>query len=147
MIPVKIKLLNENTKVPTYGSDGAACFDLYASESVVVPAFMQKKIPTGLAFEIPKGYAMLVFPRSSIGSKTPLRMANSVGIIDSDYRGEVFCLYDNDGSNNIYLDYEVHEGDRIAQAMILPVEQIQFSVVDKLSETARGEGGFGSTGK
>ncbi len=147
MIPIKIKLLNENAKVPTYGSDGAAAFDFYACKNTVIPAFMQAKVPLGIACEIPKGYVMLIMPRSSTGAKTPLRMCNSVGVIDSDYRGEICALYENDGHNNTYLDYEINTGERIAQGFVLPVEQVEFNVVDKLSTTSRGEGGFGSTGK
>ena len=147
MIPVKIKLLNENAKVPTYGSDGAAAFDFYACKNTVIPGFMQAKVNLGIACEIPKGYVMLIMPRSSTGAKTPLRMCNSVGVIDSDYRGEICALYENGGYNNTYLDYEIHTGERIAQGFVLPVEQVEFNVVDKLSTTNRGEGGFGSTGK
>ena len=111
-----------------------------------IPVLSTKKVPLGLAFEVPKGHAMLLFPRSSTGLKTPLRMSNSVGVIDSDYRGEVCCLYDNEGFNSSYLDHHIYKGDRIAQGMILPVEQVSFLDVDELSETERGNGGFGSTG-
>lgn len=143
---VRVKRLNENAKLPTYATDGSACFDLYACEDITIPVLSTKKVPLGLAFEVPKGHAMLLFPRSSTGLKTPLRMSNSVGVIDSDYRGEVCCLYDNEGANSSYLDHHIYKGDRIAQGMILPVEQVSFLEVDELSETERGNGGFGSTG-
>lgn len=146
LMNVRVKRLNENAKLPTYATDGSACFDLYACEDVTLPVLSTKKVPLGLAFEVPKGHVMLLFPRSSTGLNTPLRMSNSVGVIDSDYRGEVCCLYDNEGVNSSYIDHRIRKGDRIAQGMIIPVEQVSFLEVDGLSETERGNGGFGSTG-
>ena len=107
-----------------------------------VSQMLSNKIPLGLAFEIPPGYAMFIVPRSSTGLKTTLRQFNSIGVIDSDYRGEVSALYDRFGIKDEYIK----KGDRIAQGFILPVAQVDFIEVDELSETERGTGGFGSTG-
>ena len=143
-INVNIKVINQDAVVPKYGTDQAACFDLHAtSEAAVLPQNGSKFIGTGLTFEIPKGYVMLVFSRSGHGFKNDIRLCNSVGVIDSDYRGEVMVKLHNDGQS----EYQVAKGERIAQAMIIPHPPVTFSVVENLSETIRGEGGFGSTGK
>ena len=138
---LKFKKLR-NVKTPTYGTTGAACFDFYAPENVQVSRMLSNKNPLGLAFEIPEGYAMFIVPRSSTGLKTTLRQSNSIGVIDSDYRGEVSALYDRLGVKDEYIK----KGDRIAQGFILPVAQVEFLEVEELSETERGAGGFGSTG-
>lgn len=140
---VKIKLTHTSAKIPTYGSDGAACFDLYAIDNhEISPAGGAKAIPTGLAFEIPQGHVMMVYSRSGHGFKNGVRLANATGVIDSDYRGEVMVKLTNDGNSW----FDIKSGDRIAQAMIIPVEQVEFDAVDDLSDTERGTGGFGSTG-
>lgn len=142
-IKVKVKRLYDGAKLPTYGSDGAGCFDFYAPADNVLCTGEIAKIPLGVAMEVPKDHVLLIMPRSSIGFKTPLRMANSVGVIDSDYRGEISALYENQDVG----DFHIAAGDRIAQGCIIPVPTVEFEEVNTLSETKRGIGGFGSTGK
>jgi dUTP pyrophosphatase len=137
---IKIKKLNDKAIIPTYATDGSGAFDIYATNysSVMPTGFFQ----TGLSFEIPEGYVMLVFSRSGHGFSKDVRLANCVGVIDSDYRGELKVKLTNDGVH-------VHgfkEGERIAQALIIPIPKVTFNVVEDLSSTERGEGGFGSTG-
>lgn len=139
---ITIKKLSPSARVPTYGTGGAACFDLYASEPKSIRTKDQVVISTGLAFEIPTGFAMMVYPRSGLAFKNRVSLGNCVGVIDSDYRGEVKVAVRNDS----IWSYDIAVGDRIAQAMIIPVDQVTFSEGD-LSETERGEGGFGSTGQ
>jgi dUTP pyrophosphatase len=142
MEQMKVKLVNEYAQLPTRGSEDAAGLDLYCPFYIKVPADSQKKIPLGVAVEIPKGHMGLLVPRSSI-SKTPLRCANSVGIIDADYRGELSIAYENISCN----DYTIFRGDRIAQLIIVPVAMVDVLEVDELTATERGAGGYGSTGK
>lgn len=137
---LKIKKLHPHALTPTYGTDGAACFDLYSiTEDYEAPMIVAR---TGLAFEVPEGHVMMVYSRSGMGIKQGTRLANCVGVIDSDYRGEVMVALHNDRDNAV----RVGRGDRIAQAMIVPVQQVAFELVDELSNTDRGAGGFGSTG-
>lgn len=143
-INVKVKRVRDGAKLPTYGSDGAGCFDFYAPDDRFLLAGETEKIPLGVAMEVPEGHVLLIMPRSSIGLKTPLRMANSVGVIDSDYRGEISALYENQRE---LVDFHIAAGDRIAQGCIVPVPTVEFEEVNTLSETKRGTGGFGSTGK
>ena len=143
---IKIKKLHERAMVPTFATEGAACFDLYAmvedSKEISIFEYSPAIIRTGLAFEIPQGYAMIIYSRSGHGFKNDVRLANCVGVIDSDYRGEVKVKLTCDNE-----DFYVSNGDRIAQAMIIPVPAIEgFLVSNELSETERGDGGFGSTG-
>lgn len=143
---IKIKKLHERAMIPTFATEGAACFDLYAmvedSKKVSIYKHSPAIIRTGLAFEIPKGHAMMIYSRSGHGFKNDVRLANCVGVIDSDYRGEVKVKLTCDNE-----DFYVSHGDRIAQAMIIPVPAIEgFLVSNELSETERGDGGFGSTG-
>lgn len=150
---VKIKKLHKDAVIPTYANNGDAGLDLTAV-SAEIDKYGNIVYHFGLAFEIPEGYVGLVFPRSSICKKT-LSLTNSVGVIDSSYRGEVTAKFkqanpfpisvkvDRSILNN--LEYKV--GDRVAQMIILPYPQIEFKEVDELSETERGEGGYGSTGK
>jgi dUTP pyrophosphatase len=146
---LNVKALHPDAIVPQYATDGAACFDLHAlipdvpKEACVFP-IKPAAIRTGLAFEIPDGYVMLIFSRSGHGFKNDIRLANCVGVIDSDYRGEVQVKLSNDNPQG--LRFDVKHGDRIAQAMIVPVERVELVQVDELSSTSRGEGGFGSTG-
>ena len=137
-----VKLLNEYAQLPTRGSKDAAGLDLYCPFHIKVPADSQKKIPLGIAVEIPKGHMGLLVPRSSM-SKTPLRCANSVGIIDADYRGEISIVYENVSCS----DYMIFRGDRIAQLIIVPIAVVDVEEAQTLSETERGAGGYGSTGK
>lgn len=139
---VKIKKLNPIALMPTYGSDGAACFDLYSVDSGYV--IDENTFRTGLAFEIPDGHVMLVFSRSGHGFKHDTRLANCVGVIDHDYRGEVMVKMRCDSATgSMFVKY----GERIAQAMIIPFPKVTFEWSDELSDTARGNGGFGSTGQ
>ena len=140
---INIQLLSPGATVPTYGTEGAACFDLYAAVGARVYGRSSTTIRTGLAFEVPWGHAMMVYSRSGHGFKHGIRLANGTGIIDSDYRGELLVCMHNDSLE----DYIVAPGDRIAQAMIIPVERIEFAVAEQLSITERGQGGIGSTGK
>ena len=142
---IKVKKLNENAILPTYGSASAAGADLYnlPGADVVIPAHETVMIHTGLAMEIPEGYAGFLFARSGIASKRGLAPANKVGVIDSDYRGEFMVALHNHSN----VDATIAGGERIAQMCILPVVQAEFLVADELGETVRGEGGFGSTGK
>lgn len=142
MEQMKVKLVSEYAQLPTRGSEDAAGLDLYCPFHIKVPADSQKKIPLGVAVEIPKGHMGLLVPRSSM-SKTPLRCANSVGIIDADYRGELSIAYENVSCS----DYMIFRGDRIAQLIIVPIKLVDVVEVDELSETERGAGGYGSTGK
>ncbi len=141
---IRIKKLRENAVIPTYGSDSAAGADLYAAvaEPVVIGAGETKLIPTGLAFEIPEGYAGFIYARSGMASKRNLAPANKVGVIDSDYRGEVMTALHNHGST----PQTVEAGERIAQMVIAPYITASFILSDSLDDTERGEGGFGSTG-
>lgn len=139
---VKIKKLHPEAVMPTYGSDGAACFDLYSVDAGYV--INENTFRTGLAFEIPDGHVMLVFSRSGHGFKHDTRLANCVGVIDHDYRGEVLVKMRCDSAiGSMFVKY----GERIAQAMIIPYPKVVFEWAEALTETERGEGGFGSTGQ
>lgn len=141
---MKIKLLRGNTYVPTYGTEGAAAFDIYIPEDVIIKACtFCNKVPLGIAVELPKGTCLILCARSSLGTKSMLRVSNAIGVIDSDYRGEINVVIDNIGLR----DAELKQGERICQGIITPIIQEQFDIVDELSETVRGSGGFGSTGK
>ncbi|MED4083885.1 deoxyuridine 5'-triphosphate nucleotidohydrolase [Halalkalibacterium halodurans] len=166
---VKVKRVRASAKLPVYKTDGSAGFDLFAAEEVIVEPGDTKKIPLGLAFEIPKGYVLYIVPRSGISLRTKLRQPNSVGVIDSDYRGEVQMLFENT-SNEFssgskwepfsvkeelivdrgriypYQTYLIRKGEAICQGIIQKVEHASFIESDELSETTRGTGGFGSTG-
>ena len=147
MSMVQIKKLRENAVLPVRGSAFAAGYDLYAclegDETVIIPPHHTLKIGTGLAFALPEGTFGAVFARSGLASKQDLRPANCVGVVDSDYRGECFIALHNDGTQ----ERSIRHGDRIAQLVLLPFLPMEFEEVDALSETARGEGGFGSTGR
>lgn len=142
---IKVKKLNENAILPTYGSASAAGADLYnlPGEDVVIPPHKTVLIHTGLAMELPEGYAGFLFARSGIASKRGLAPANKVGVIDSDYRGEFMVALHNHSSE----EQTVAGGERVAQLCILPVVQGEFILSENLDETERGTGGFGSTGK
>ena len=142
---MKIKKLNENAVVPTYGSQFSAGADLYACEEadVVIAAGETKLVHTGIALEIPEGLVGLIYARSGLASKRGLAPANKVGVIDSDYRGEIMVALHNHGIS----DQTVAVGERIAQIVFTPYVSADFDLVDELSDTVRGEGGFGSTGR
>ena len=145
MNTIRIKKLNEKAIIPTYGSAEAAGADLYAClcESVTINPGEVVWIPTGIALEVPKGCAGLVYARSSLGTKRGLAPANKVGVIDSDYRGEIQVVLLNHGTE----PQTIQHGERIAQFLITPVLTPVYELVDELTKTDRGEGGFGSTGK
>ena len=142
---MKIKKVRENAITPTYGSATAAGADLYAcldSDTVIEPG-KTVFIPTGIAMAVPVGYAGLIYARSSMGAKRGLAPANKVGVIDSDYRGEVMVALHNHGAE----PQTVCHGERIAQLVVAPVLAPAFEEVEELDDTARGAGGFGSTGR
>lgn len=144
MEKIKIKLLSDSAIIPTYGSKGAAGADIYAnieSELTILP-HSTIKIPSGLSIAIPDGYAGLICARSGLATKQGLAPANKVGIIDSDYRGEIIVALHNHSDAEIY----VSPGQRIAQLLIVPVFTPGFITVDNLNDTERGDAGFGSTG-
>lgn len=141
---VKIKKLDENAIIPTYGSQFAAGADLYAciGETVTINPHETVLIHTGIAMEIPTGFAGLVYARSGIATKRGLAPANKVGVIDSDYRGEIMVSLHNHSEEA----QTIENGERIAQLVIAPYITADFILSDNLDETDRGEGGFGSTG-
>ena len=145
---INIKKTDENAKMPTYGSEFAAGADLYAvihneENRVEILPGETAFIDTGIVMEIPNGYVGLIYARSGLACKQGLAPANKVGVIDSDYRGNIMVALYNQ-SNEVRT---VSEGDRIAQIIIQPVEQFGFKVKENLSDTIRGNGGFGSSGK
>lgn len=140
---LKIKLLNDKAKAPAFATEGAACFDLVNSGSGChIPPGGAAIFSTGIAVEIMPGFVMQIFSRSGHGFKNGIVLVNGTGIIDSDYRGEIKVGLRNEGSEPV----EIKHGERIAQAMIVQLPHVQMEVVSELSETARGTGGFGSTG-
>lgn len=141
---VKIKKLHPDAIIPKYATDGSACFDLHSVGDYFIDdiAHTNEVVATGLSFEVPEGYQMLVFSRSGHAAKNNVRLANCVGVIDSDYRGEVKVLLAAD----IDARLTIKKGDRIAQAQIMPVHRVSFVEVEELTGTKRGTGGFGSTG-
>lgn len=157
---IKVKKLHKDAIIPKYQTNGAACFDIHAlidekdkrimswdGPSRLTPGVGSENnssevYRTGLSFEIPEGYVMMVYSRSGHGFKHDVRLANCVGVIDSDYRGELMVKITADAEHGMM----VADGDRIAQAMIIPIQQVFFTKVEELSETSRGEKGFGSTG-
>ena len=145
-VALKIKKCHEKAVIPEYQSQGAACFDLVAAtaKNKMEPTGPITEYDTGLAFEIPPGHVGLVFPRSSVTTKTTLMLGNGVGVIDSDYRGTVKLQFRHANPN---FGQFYKEGERVGQMMILPIPLVQILEVDNLSGTERGEGGFGSTGK
>lgn len=142
---INIKYLTETAKTPTKGSPYSAGSDLYADieESVVIPPHCTVKIPTGLAMELPEGYFGAIVARSGMATKQGLAPANKIGTCDNDYRGEYIVALHNHSD-----EYQtVRPDERIAQLIVIPYLSVDFNTVDKLSDTDRGEGGFGSTGK
>jgi dUTP pyrophosphatase len=142
---IRVKKLHPAAKLPTYGSLEAAGADLYAclEEAVTIEPGEIFWVPTGIALEVPKGCAGLVYARSSMGAKRGLAPANKVGVVDSDYRGEIKVVL----LNHSKLPQILEPGERVAQFIITPVLQPHYEEVDELTDTDRGVGGFGSTGK
>ena len=145
MEAIRVKKLRKDAIVPTYGSAEAAGADLYAcmDETVVIAPGESAWINSGVAVELPVGYVGLIFARSSMGVKRGLAPANKVGVIDSDYRGELRVVLYNHGK----VEQQVEPGERIAQLVVTPIITPGFEVVDELSDTSRADKGFGSTGK
>lgn len=142
---VRIKKLDERAKIPTYGTDFSAGADLYNMEGndVTVKPHETVMVKLGFAIEIPEGYAGLVFARSGLASKRGIAPANKVGVVDSDYRGECMVALHNHSESDVLIE----GGERIAQLCIVPFLKAEFLEAEELSETERGGGGFGSTGK
>ena len=143
-VDVNIKKLYEDSIVPTKGTEKAGGFDLYAHvvNKVYIPAHSTVMVKTGVAMEVPDDAIGGIFPRSGLATKQGLRLANCVGVIDSDYRGEIIVALHNDTD----IPRKVNNGDRIAQLIFIPILNVSFNEVDQLNETDRGDGGFGSTG-
>ena len=144
MPKIAVKKLDERAVLPTYGSDYAAGADLYAvtDGEVVFAPNETKLIKTGLAMEIPEGYAGLIYARSGLASKRGLAPANKVGVVDADYRGEVMVALHNHSG----VEQKISAGERIAQLVVAPFLKAEFCQAEELSDTVRGAGGFGSTG-
>ena len=145
MEKVKVKKLDERAVLPTYGSEFSAGADLYAvcDDEVVIQPNETKFIRTGLAMEIPQGFAGLIYARSGLACKRGLAPANKVGVVDADYRGEVMVALHNHST----MAQTIATGERIAQLVIAPFLKAEFLQADELCDTVRGVGGFGSTGK
>lgn len=145
MDAIPVKKLKKNAMLPTYGTADSAGADLYAclEETIRIKPGESAFVPTGLAMEIPKGYAGLIYARSGLACKRGLAPANKVGVIDSDYRGEFIVVLHNHGT----VTQEISHGERIAQLVITPVFTPGFAEVTDLTDTERAGGGFGSTGK
>lgn len=145
MDAIRVKKLKPNAILPTYGSAEAAGADLYAclEDSIVIDPGVSAFVPTGLAMELPKGCAGLIYARSGLACKRGLAPANKVGVVDSDYRGEFMVVLHNHGN----VPQQVDHGERIAQLVITPVLTPGFTEVEALTDTQRAAGGFGSTGK
>ena len=145
MEPIRVKKMRPNAKLPAYGTSQAAGADLYAclEEPMAIAPGQTAFVPTGIALEVPQGCAGLVYARSGLACKRGLAPANKVGVVDSDYRGEIFVVLYNHGAQT----QTVSSGDRIAQFVITPVLTPAYTFADALSDTARDAGGFGSTGK
>lgn len=144
---IKVKKLTESATIPKYQTAGAAGFDLHADESLVINSGQTMLVKTGLAFEIPQGYELQVRPRSGLSLKTSLRVSNSPGTVDSDYRGEVCVIMTNTSTSCSGGAVAIEKGDRVAQGVICPIIRAEFESTDTLGDTDRGQGAFGSTGK
>lgn len=138
---INIKKLHKDAVIPEYQTEGAAGFDLHTIGDHLIPFGQTVLVKTGLSVEIPAGYELQIRPRSGVSLKTKLRVANSPGTIDCDYRGEIGIIIDNIGE----VDEFILKGFRIAQAVLCPIERAEFVEVVELSDTERGSGGFGST--
>lgn len=144
MPTVAVKKLDERAVLPTYGSEYSAGADLYAlaDEEIVIAAGETVLVHTGLAMEIPEGYAGLIYARSGLASKRGLAPANKVGVVDADYRGEIMVALHNHSG----IEQKIAPGERIAQLVVTPFLKAAFEERESLSDTVRGSGGFGSTG-
>ena len=140
---VNLKKLDDRAKIPTRGSDLAAGMDLYALDAVEIAAGETVLVHTGIALAIPAGYAGFIYARSGLATKRSLAPANKVGVVDADYRGEIMVALHNHGM----VPQTVEAGERVAQMVIAPFLSVEFTETDTLDDTARADGGFGSTGK
>jgi len=140
MVRVKVKKLVEGARVPTYAHEGDAGMDLYSVEELVIPAVERRVVKTGISMEIPEGYVALFWDKSGLAAKKGITVMG--GVIDSHYRGEFMIILFNSSKE----DFEIREGDKIAQVLIQKVERAEIEEVEELGETLRGEGRFGSTG-
>lgn len=145
MYEVKFKKMRPSAKLPSYATEGAAAIDLSAAidEEITLAPSERRLIPTGIAISIPKNTVAILSARSGLSSKKGITAANGIGVIDSDYRGEIFFSAINLSTEA----YTVTPGERVAQLMLMPVYAMSLVETDDLDKTARGEGGFGSTGK
>lgn len=140
---IKIKKTRDNAIIPTRGSEQAAGYDLYTTSDVVLWPHSMALVPSGIAMEIPEGYFGGLYPRSGLSTRNGVRLANCVAVIDSDYRGEIgLPLYNDSDTKQI-----IESGTRVAQIVFQPYSQASFDEVEDLSNTDRGRGGFGSTGR
>jgi dUTP pyrophosphatase len=143
IVDVDIQKLTDTAIIPSYSHESDACADIYADETITILPGETKLVSTGIAFAIPMGYVVHIYPRSSIGVKTPLRLANSVGVIDAEYRDEIKIIYTNIGTEA----YTIHQGDRIAQMSIDAAPFARFNLVTDVKTIGEDRGGgFGSTG-
>ena len=143
-VKLKVKRLTGTARIPTYAHWGDACFDIYSDGLKSISGTTQVH-ETGLKFEIPKGYAMMIYSRSGMGFKDNTRLANCVGVVDSGYVGEVMVKLTRD--DVCIHTFQYKRGDRIAQAMLIPVPVVEFEEVEDVEDTERGDGGFGSSGR
>ena len=145
MESIRVKILKQGAKLPAYGTAEAAGADLYAclEKKLTIAPGESAFIPTGIALEVPKGCAGLIYARSGMACKRGLAPANKVGVVDSDYRGEITVVLHNHGQ----APQEIENGERIAQFIITPVLTPSYEIAEELSDTVRNTGGFGSTGK
>ncbi len=145
MDAIRVKILKKGAKLPTYGTAEAAGADLYACipEPITIQPGESAFVPTGIALEVPKGCAGLIYARSGLACKRGLAPANKVGVVDSDYRGEITVVLYNHGN----VPQTIENGERIAQFIITPVLTPAYAIAEELSDTERNTGGFGSTGK
>lgn len=145
MEAIRVKVLRQGARLPAYGSEEAAGADLHAclDEPLTIGPGQTAFVPTGLALEVPRGCAGLVYARSGMACKRGLAPANKVGVIDSDYRGEITVVLHNHGA----VPQTIEHGERIAQLVITPVLQPEYTFAQELDDTRRGAGGFGSTGR
>ena len=143
-VEIEVKMLSKTAKLPTRGTSGSAGYDLYADieEDIEIQPHTTVKISTGIAVAIPEGYFGGIFARSGLATKQGLNLANGTGVVDSDYRSNVIVALHNSSNE----PQKVLKGSRIAQLIVIPYLPLDFTIVDELEETYRGEGGFGSTG-
>lgn len=142
-VVVSLKKLSDDAKIPGYAYEGDAGVDLCSIEQVEIPPLGRAMVPTGLSIALPAGYAGFVLPRSGLAAKHGISIVNTPGLIDSNYRGELKVILVNHDPEN---SFEVKQGDRIAQLVVMPVPHVTFNVVSALPESSRGTAGFGSSG-